>query len=412
LGALLIIASIGKLQDHGKFIDNVVDYGILPDFLAHAYGFILPWAELSIGCCLVLGVFVRFASLLSIPIIISFIVANVYSLVHGDAEICECLGDLVSLSHPVSLGIDIVMLTLAGQIWLNSRSGEFLGIGPLIYRLNIRRGGTKRFLFEKGSMLAVVILAMVLLAAFAPDISKEPADVDMYTLEVAVDPSDGGNQVQISPSGPYEAGTVVTLTAKPAEGYVFSHWDDASGDTNPLTITMDSDKTATAHFIPTDMNTLTVVRDPAYGGNEVEISPLGPYEAGDMVTLTAIPAGLYSFGGWSGDASGTTTSVTITMDSNKTVAAHFNATVTYPLTVIVDPADEGTVEISSPLGSYETSTSLTLCYAPGTPVTLTISLNSSDYSVDWYLGGSLKSNKESYTITMDSDKEITAEIDC
>jgi len=54
------------------------------------------------------------------------------------------------------------------------------------------------------------------------------------------------------------------------------------------------------------------------------VSPsAGQYATGAQVTLTSNPAGGYAFGHWSGDASGTSPTVTITMDSNKAVTACF-----------------------------------------------------------------------------------------
>jgi len=47
----------------------------------------------------------------------------------------------------------------------------------------------------------------------------------------------------------YAGGSLVTITAVPASGWVFDHWSgDASGTDNPITITMDSNKSVTAHF--------------------------------------------------------------------------------------------------------------------------------------------------------------------
>lgn len=45
---------------------------------------------------------------------------------------------------------------------------------------------------------------------------------------------------------------------------------------------------------------------------------------GDQMTLTAAPASNSSFGGWSGDATGTGLSTMVTMDASKTVTATFN----------------------------------------------------------------------------------------
>jgi uncharacterized repeat protein (TIGR02543 family) len=47
----------------------------------------------------------------------------------------------------------------------------------------------------------------------------------------------------------YDSGIAVSITATPSSGYQFSGWSGAaSGTTNPITITMDSDKSITANF--------------------------------------------------------------------------------------------------------------------------------------------------------------------
>jgi hypothetical protein len=58
------------------------------------------------------------------------------------------------------------------------------------------------------------------------------------------------------------------------------------------------------------------------GGGSVSPSG-GTYDEGTDVILTAIPASGYIFDHWSGDVSGNDTSVTITMDANKSVIATF-----------------------------------------------------------------------------------------
>jgi uncharacterized repeat protein (TIGR02543 family) len=67
--------------------------------------------------------------------------------------------------------------------------------------------------------------------------------------------------------------------------------------------------------------TLTTSVNPPGSGS---VSPSsGTYSAGTSVTLIATPASGYVFNHWGGDASGTSTSITITMDSNKDVVAYF-----------------------------------------------------------------------------------------
>jgi uncharacterized repeat protein (TIGR02543 family) len=56
----------------------------------------------------------------------------------------------------------------------------------------------------------------------------------------------------------------------------------------------------------------------------VTLSPNQPsYLTRDLVAVSASPLPGYLFSGWSGDISGTTPSVTVTMDSNKSIAANF-----------------------------------------------------------------------------------------
>lgn len=60
------------------------------------------------------------------------------------------------------------------------------------------------------------------------------------------------------------------------------------------------------------------------GEGTVEIYPeKAEYETGDVVTLTAIPGTGSKLSGWSGDASGSATSITVTMNSAKNIVASF-----------------------------------------------------------------------------------------
>jgi uncharacterized repeat protein (TIGR02543 family) len=75
-----------------------------------------------------------------------------------------------------------------------------------------------------------------------------PSAPPQYTLTTNVV---GNGTITLNPpGGVYDAGTVVTLTAIPDSGWLFSSWSgDLSGSTNPTTITMNSNKNVTATFI-------------------------------------------------------------------------------------------------------------------------------------------------------------------
>ena len=59
------------------------------------------------------------------------------------------------------------------------------------------------------------------------------------------------------------------------------------------------------------------------GGTTVPAPGTYIHEPGTEITITAFPKGGYSFGGWSGDASGETSPITIIMDSDKSIRADF-----------------------------------------------------------------------------------------
>ena len=75
---------------------------------------------------------------------------------------------------------------------------------------------------------------------------------------------------------------------------------------------------------PTPVYTLTTSISPSGAGS---VSPSGgEYEPGKQVSLTATPASHYAFNYWSGNVSGTIKTITVIMDSDKSVIANFAIT--------------------------------------------------------------------------------------
>jgi hypothetical protein len=87
---------------------------------------------------------------------------------------------------------------------------------------------------------------------------------------------------------------------------------------------------------PPTTYTLSVAVSPSGAGS---VSPSGgQYEAGAQVTLTATPAGGHTIDHWGGSASGTASTITITMDSDKQITAYFGLETT-PEFIDVSPSD-------------------------------------------------------------------------
>jgi len=70
-----------------------------------------------------------------------------------------------------------------------------------------------------------------------------------FTPSLTITAGNGGTTDPSPGTYTYDEGTEVTITAIPDSGYEFSNWSgDASGADNPITVTMDGDKSITANF--------------------------------------------------------------------------------------------------------------------------------------------------------------------
>jgi len=234
----------------------------------------------------------------------------------------------------------------------------------------------------------VVIIVVVVIATYTPT----------YILSASVSPSGAGS---VSPAGgQYKSGEQVTLNATPAIGYAFDHWSGSASGTSPtITIIMNGDHEVKANFIA--QYDLTI--DSTAGGN---VSAPGEglfpdYDAGTVVDLVAEAKEGYEFVNWTGDVS-TIADVynaesTITMNGDYSIMAEFAPV--YDLTIS-----------SSAGGSVTTPGEGTFTYGAGTVVELVARAEEGYDFVDWTgdVGTITYVNYYSTTITMDSDKSITA----
>lgn len=145
----------------------------------------------------------------------------------------------------------------------------------------------------------------------------------------------GTGSISLSPpGGTYSADTVVTLTANPAVGSHFDHWEgDATGTNNPTTVTMDANKTVTAVFV-LDTFTVTATVAGASAGGSVTAPLSETVNYNDSATFTVTT----NLGYWAsvsgGTLSGTTGTITWTIP---------NVMSTYTASVTFNPIISGTV---------------------------------------------------------------------
>jgi hypothetical protein len=164
------------------------------------------------------------------------------------------------------------------------------------------------------------------------------AHVQAFTLSISVV---GSGSVALNNTGPYyHYGEAVNLTATAVIGYTFSSWSGGlTGSANPATIVITGDTSVTATFVQ-DQYTLAITITPS-GSSSVSKTPdQATYTYGTNVTLTANSNIGWSFGSWSGAASGTSNPTTVNMTGNKSVTATFTQNV-YTLTINI--IGQGTV---------------------------------------------------------------------
>ncbi len=237
-----------------------------------------------------------------------------------------------------------------------------------------------------GSIIAIIVIVVI------------ATNTPTYTLSVSVSPSGAGS---VSPAGgQYESGEQVILTASPVSGYTFDYWwGSASGTSPTITITMDSDKSITANF----MTQYGLTIGSTVGGN---VSSPGEglfpdYDAGTVVALVAMAEGGYHFVEWTGDV----TAIADVYDAESTITMNGD----YSITAEFAPAYDLTVS-SSAGGSVTTPGEGTFTYGAGTVVNLVARAEEGYDFVDWTgdVGTIAYVNYYSTTITIDSDKSITA----
>ena len=153
LGLILVLAAIGKIPAQAKFVDVVSHYGLLPWSLAQVYGIILPWLELILGTCLILGLFTRIAAGVSILMIISFIIANGTAVYSENIMECGCFGLLYEGTGYVTyvktsdaLVIDIFMIIMALILLLFSAG--IWSLDSLIWHKIKKRKKILKFVFN------------------------------------------------------------------------------------------------------------------------------------------------------------------------------------------------------------------------------------------------------------------------
>jgi uncharacterized membrane protein YphA (DoxX/SURF4 family) len=90
LGGVFIYASYDKILNPDAFAEAVFNYQVLPANLVNLTAIILPWLELIVGFCLVIGWWIPGAVVIVNVLMIIFFSALVFNLARGLDVYCGC----------------------------------------------------------------------------------------------------------------------------------------------------------------------------------------------------------------------------------------------------------------------------------------------------------------------------------
>jgi len=244
----------------------------------------------------------------------------------GGAVLEECAEENCVITLGSKIGADYIvrgiirkfktLLTLSVEIYETEDGNLVASSDP------VRSENAAELLTKTGAACAEMYKTFDRMISVARKTASTPAG---YTVTAAANPAAGGMVSRNPNQTYYDPGTIVSVTATPANGYTFIGWSGASNSQNAtLTAPIDRDLTLTAHFqyIQKTYSLLTSV-SPQGGGYIARNPDKTAYTPGETVALTATPENGYKFTGWAGVPAGRKNSLTVTMDGDKAVMANF-----------------------------------------------------------------------------------------
>lgn len=118
LGGVWLWAGLAKLPHPQTSISAVRAYQLLPTGLAETVGHVLPWLEVVVGACLVLGLLIRFTGVVSGLLLVAFVIGMISVWSRGIEIDCGCFGSGgpnpdASKQYPWEIARDVGLLALS-----------------------------------------------------------------------------------------------------------------------------------------------------------------------------------------------------------------------------------------------------------------------------------------------------------
>ena len=136
LGVVFVVASADKILDPAVFAQTVRNFQILPDAVVNLTALILPWLELLVGLCLLIGCWLGGVTLLANGLLAVFFGSLVFNWARGLDISCGCFGSLSSGKTNI--------------YWLLIRDVVFLLMGAYLFRWHFFTSNTAKSVQNQG----------------------------------------------------------------------------------------------------------------------------------------------------------------------------------------------------------------------------------------------------------------------
>ena len=201
-------------------------------------------------------------------------------------------------------------------------------------------------------------------------------------------------------------GALVTLSANPSSGYVFTGWGSPCSGTSSCTVTMSVDTSVTATFSPVLSVTVNGAGNVSGGSGAINCGSganicSANFAQNASVTLVATPSTGATFNGWTGACGGTSTTCTVSMVAARSVVANFSS----GFTLSVSVSGSGTVS-GGGISCGSQGSVCSVVPAANTNVTLSAQPDSGSTFSGW--GGACSGTSTTCTVSMTAAKSVSA----
>lgn len=97
IGAIFLISGLAKISDPARFILTLREFRLFPEVLVPFTAIWLPWFELLLGLCVLVGLLHRTSALLLAFLNAAFLAAIVSVIMRGIVVDCGCFGMLADM---------------------------------------------------------------------------------------------------------------------------------------------------------------------------------------------------------------------------------------------------------------------------------------------------------------------------